>query len=131
MIASSDPRWIQGAFDTLVGLFDRLVLRTNVGKTVSMVCRPCQAVGNQSYTVYGRRITGEGPTYRERQKGRVHCKGRGEETEALSVVGNKMTQHGQAADARCSWKTSATGKEPRTYRMAFLAKEGPRSFPVE
>ena len=40
MVASSDPRWLQVAFNTLVGLFDRVGLRTNFGKTVGMVCRP-------------------------------------------------------------------------------------------
>ena len=74
MVASSDPHWIQGAFNTLVGLFDRVGLRTNIEKTVGMVCRPCQAAGNQLEAAYGRRITGEGSTYRERQKGRVHCR---------------------------------------------------------
>ena len=58
MVASSDPRWLQGAFNTLVGLFDRVVLRTNVRKTVGMVCRQFQAAGNQSELEYGRRITG-------------------------------------------------------------------------
>ena len=43
MVASSDPRWLQWVFDTLVSLFERLGLRTNVSKTVSMVFRPCQA----------------------------------------------------------------------------------------
>ena len=71
MVSSSDPRWLQGAIDTLVGLFDRVGLRTNVGKTVGMVCRPCQAAGTQSEAAYGRRITGEGPTYRERLNGQV------------------------------------------------------------
>ena len=66
MVTLPDPRWIQGAFSTLVDLFDRLVLRTNVGKTVCMVCRPFQAVGNQLEVAYGRRMTGEGPTFRER-----------------------------------------------------------------
>ena len=48
MVALSDPQWIQGAFSTLVGLFDRVVLWNNVCKTVGMVCRPCQAAGTQS-----------------------------------------------------------------------------------
>ena len=61
MFASPDPAWIQGAFTALVGLFDRVGLRTNVGKTVSMVCHPCQAaVGNRTQESYGRRLTGEG-----------------------------------------------------------------------
>ena len=71
MVAFSDPRWLQGEFNTLVGLFDRVGLRTNFGKTVGMVCCPCQAVGNQSEAAYRIRITGEGPTYWDRQKVQV------------------------------------------------------------
>ena len=46
MVASPDPRWIQGAFNTLVGMFYRVGLQTNVGKIVCMVCRPCETAGN-------------------------------------------------------------------------------------
>ena len=53
MVASSDPRWLQGAFSTLFGLFDRVCLRTNGGKTVGLVCLPCQVTGNQSLAEYG------------------------------------------------------------------------------
>ena len=42
MVVSSDPAWLQGAFNALVSIFDREGLLTNVGKTVSMVCHPCQ-----------------------------------------------------------------------------------------
>ena len=42
-----------------------------------------------------------------------------------------MTQHGIAAEERRSWKTSATGEEPRIYHMDFPAKVGPWSYPVE
>ena len=66
MVASSDPLWLQWVFDKLVSLFEWLGLRTNVGKTVSMVSRPCQASGTQSVAAYGRKMAGEGPTYRER-----------------------------------------------------------------
>ena len=59
-----DPLWLQGEFITLVGLFGRVGLRTNVGNTVVMVFRPCQALGTQSKAAYGQRITGEGPSYR-------------------------------------------------------------------
>ena len=47
------------------------------------------------------------------------------------MAGHKMTQHGQVAEARQSWKTLSTGEEPRTYCMAFLSKGGPQSCPVE
>ena len=58
MVASSDPRWLQWAFDTLVSLFERVVLSPNVRKTVSMVCRPCQLEGTHLEVAYGRRMTG-------------------------------------------------------------------------
>ena len=66
MVASSDPRWLQWAFDALVSLFERMGLRTNVGKTVSMVCRPCQAARTHSVAAYWRKMTREVPTYRDR-----------------------------------------------------------------
>ena len=68
MVASSDLAWLQGAFNALVGLFDRVGLRKNVRNTVSMVCHPCQATaGNITKAPYGRRLTGEKKSYKERQ----------------------------------------------------------------
>ena len=63
MVALSDPRWIKGAFSTLVELFDRVSLKTNVWKTVGMVCRPCQDAGTQSEAAYGKQMKGSGPSY--------------------------------------------------------------------
>ena len=60
MVALSDPVWLQGAFNALVGLFDMVGLQTNVGKTVGMVCHPFQAAGNLTTAAYRRRITGDG-----------------------------------------------------------------------
>ena len=67
MVALSDPAWLQGAFNALVGLFYRVGLQTNVWKTVGMVCHPCQAAGNITQVAYRRRLTGEGNSYRKRQ----------------------------------------------------------------
>ena len=47
MVASYNPIWIQGDFCTLVGLFNRVGLKTNIRKTVIMVCLPCQEAGTQ------------------------------------------------------------------------------------
>ena len=58
MVALLDPVWIQGAFNAQVGLFYRVGLQTNVGKTVGMVCHPYQAAGNITKAAYWRRITG-------------------------------------------------------------------------
>ena len=52
-------------FSTLVGLLDRVGLKTNVVNTVGMVYRPYQAPGTQSEMAYERRIKGEGPSYQE------------------------------------------------------------------
>ena len=73
---------------------------------------------------------GKVPTYWERQKGRVLCRECREEMAARSMVGHTMTHHGRAEEAQRSWKDLFTEEEPRTYRMAFSAKGGPRSFPV-
>ena len=37
MVASYEPHWLQGVFNTLFGLFERVGLQTNAGKTVGMV----------------------------------------------------------------------------------------------
>ena len=79
MVASSDPTWLQGAFHALVGLFERVVLQTNVGNLVDMVCHPCQATGNITQAAYGRRLMGEGKSYRERQQDWMECEECGEQ----------------------------------------------------
>ena len=130
MVASLDPRWLQGAFNTLLGLFDRAGLRTNVGNTVVIVCHPCQSAGNLTTEAYGRRVTGVGPTYRERLKGQVAC---GECREVLAVgslSSNLMTQHGRAAGRQQQWNTTAAGSGSQSYRISFLAKGGPQKCPV-
>ena len=66
--------WLQGAFNDLVGLFDRVVLQTNTGKTVGMVYHPCQVAGNPTTAAYERRITGEVQSYREQLRAQVACK---------------------------------------------------------
>ena len=97
MVVSSDPAWLLGAFNALVAIFDRVGLLTNVGKTVSMVCHPCRAGGgNQTEEAYGRRITGVGKYYAERQRERVACKECGEVIAVGSMSSHLMTRHGKA-----------------------------------
>ena len=73
MVASPDATWLQVAFNALVGLFDRVGLQKKLGKTVGMLCHPFQAAGNITKAAYGRRITGGGKHYREKQRERVEC----------------------------------------------------------
>ena len=131
MVASSDPRWLQGAFNTLVGLFDRVGLRKKFGKTVGMVYQPFQVAGNLSEAAYGRRVTGEGSTYKERLKRQVSCRECGEFLAAGYLTSHIMTQHGRVAETRQRWSTPAAGAGPWTFRMTFPANGGPWSCPVE
>ena len=109
MVESSDPRWLQWAFNALVSLFERVGLRTNVDKTVSMTCRPHPSAGNQSEVAYGHKMTGEGPTYRERQKERVECGYCGRGMAAGSLEAHRMIKHGKAKEDKWSWTNAATG----------------------
>ena len=45
LVTSTDPVWLQGAFDKLTGLFDRSGLWKNVWKIVVTIFRPCCTVG--------------------------------------------------------------------------------------
>ena len=74
MVGASDPAWLQGEFIALVAIFNRVGLQTNVDKTVSMACHPFRAgSGNRTTEGYRRRITGDGNSFRERQRERVAC----------------------------------------------------------
>ena len=124
MIKLSDMRWLQGAFSTLVGLFDRVGLKTNIGKTLGMVFRPCQLVGTQLEAVYERRMTGVGASYQERQHVRVQCTGCGEDMALEFLAVHLQMQHWKATSGRRHWKTMPPSGEPRTYRMAFPTGRG-------
>ena len=122
MVASSDPAWLQGAFNALVGLFDRVGLRKNVGKTVSMVCHPFRVMaGNITQAAYSRRLTGEGNSYKERKRDRVECAECGEQLAAVSISIPLMTQHVKLAGRRRQW-TTQTEAGAQVYRMSFPKK---------
>ena len=57
----------------MVSLFGEVVLKINFGKTVDMVCLPCQLAGTHSEAEYRRRVMGDSPVYRDRQRVRVQC----------------------------------------------------------
>ena len=95
MLASSDPQWLQWAFTQLVGMFDRLGLNTNTEKMVIMTCRPSTQQGIRSEEAYGRLMTGEGPTFRERNRERVTYGDCGKEVAAESLESHQMKQHGK------------------------------------
>ena len=77
---------MQGGFSTLVGLFDWVGLRTNAGKIVVMVFRPCQAAGTQSEAAYKRWMTGTVPSYQDTQQVQIQWTILPGETASASVV---------------------------------------------
>ena len=110
MVGATDPEWLQGAFSSLVAIFDRVGLQTNVDKTVSMACQPCRAgSGNRTAEGYRRRITGEGKSFRERQRERVACGECGAEIAAGSLSIHLMTRHGKATPQRHLWAPQTPG----------------------
>ena len=133
MVELSNPPWLQWAFSTLVGLFDRVGLNTNTGKTVIMTCRPCTAAGNQSEEAYGRKMTGEGLTFWERKRERVECRDFVKEVTAGSLDSHRMSQHGKARERRWKWTDAATGGggggETKTDWIEF-PKGGAKECPV-
>ena len=131
MVVLSDPAWLQGVFNALVAIFDRVGLLTNVRKTVSMVCHPCRAgAGNRTEEAYGRRLSGEERSYMEIQRERVACGECGEVLAVGSMSSHLMTRHGNVAARRQLW-TPQTDGGPRTYKMSFPANGEPRRCPVE
>ena len=105
----------------------------NVGKMVSMTCRPCPAADNHSEVAYGRKMTGEGLTYCERQKERVECGDCRKGMAAGSLELHRMMQNGKEKEDKWSWTDTATGGggEPHTYWIEFPSKGGTGERPVE
>ena len=62
LIASTWSASIQREFDVLMELFDWVLLRKNLGKTVSMACDPYRKIGGHYAEAYGFRMTGKGLT---------------------------------------------------------------------
>ena len=92
----------------LVELFERVGLKTNCKKTVSMTCRPCSTPGNSLEETYGHTMTGEGLTPRERKRERVECGECGKEMAAGSLDSHCMTQNGMARERKWAWTDAAT-----------------------
>ena len=83
-------------------------LKTNVGKTVSVTCRPCPEARNQSKEAYGRLMTGEGQTYLEQKRERVECRYCGKEMATGSLDTYRMSQHGKTKERMRTWTDAAT-----------------------
>ena len=58
ILASSDPGWMQGDLIALLVLFNWVSLKTNIRKTVRMVCHIFQAAGTQLEAADEQRMMG-------------------------------------------------------------------------
>ena len=72
LVQSRDPAFLQYAFDILVGLFERVGLRTNTTKTEVMTCVPGKIRTALSHEAYANRMEGHGD-WRAWQMRRTSC----------------------------------------------------------
>ena len=68
LVALTQPERLKMSFEVLADLYNRVGLRINKEKTVSMACQPCHTPDRMSVVEYERRVTRKGLTYQERQK---------------------------------------------------------------
>ena len=71
LLASPQLDQLQAVLDVLPVLLDRVVLHTNINKTLGMVYHPCRMAGRHSEAVYASQMIGVGPLYKEQQRNRV------------------------------------------------------------
>ena len=74
LIESTNTEWMQGDFDTLTVLFDRMGLQEKVRNMVGILYRPCTAVGTQSEETYENWMMREVLTHLFHQRMRLQCK---------------------------------------------------------
>ena len=110
-----------------MGIFDRVGIRKSVHKTVGMFCRPRRVAGVQAYKSYTCRMTGEGRSFKERQRERVLFPERGKEVEKGSLVAHRQTKYKVAKGGLGKvGNNEGGGSDPSTYRMVSPEKSVPR-----
>ena len=66
LVASTQLERLHRASGVFTGLFDRVSLRMNTRKTVSMDCQKCHTPVRMYLEAYYRRTTGTGPNFQEK-----------------------------------------------------------------
>ena len=85
---------MQAALTTMVRMFERVGLQTNLNKTKGVICTPGFIWGQQGAEAYKRKATGEGPTFRESNRTRVRCEECGDTMAAYSIRHNMERANG-------------------------------------
>ena len=117
LTASRDPKWLQEAFDVLVGLFERVGLKTNVLKTKSMACTPGYISSQISAYAYKHKMGEGGDSYRERKKRRVVCPECGKNLAAGSLCAHMLKQHGLVGDTEQD--LGSNDDDPEMFKVDF------------
>jgi hypothetical protein len=123
-LSTVDHEWLQRALNTLVALFKRIGLETNTQKTVLLTSHPPTDHINLSQQAYKRKITGEGPTFRERQRQAVPCPlcnvtlRRGSLTPHLQRIHGTEPDYDHDIYSTTSSSTN-TASSPTPYRVSF------------
>ena len=84
---------MQQDLNKIIGLFEKVGLKTNEKKTKYMVFRGPAAPFSLSDKAYARRCTGKGESYEERRKAQVKCDICGKEMKQGSLQRHMMQQH--------------------------------------
>jgi hypothetical protein len=105
------------AFKILCELFSRVGLELNATKTVSMVCGPKHLGTHISSPAQKRRVSGEGESYRERQRRKVQCPHCPASFQERRLSAHLLEQHGRQSFT--PEQPARLTAAPRTYRMSF------------
>ena len=131
MVGSRDQNWLQTSLDVLVALFRSIGLQTNTSKTKTMTCYPGFIRTGHSTAASTRRHTGQGDSYRERQRRRVTCPECNKDLAASSLTQHRRTQHG--IEPEIDWATIAPQidiQPPNQYTVNWPATQTQVDCPV-
>ena len=92
--------WLQWGFDVMIGLFEQVRMRTNMAKTVAVLCRTGTINAQQSDAAYGQRMTGKGYQNHVRKSRTVMCGKCGEYLDVASMNAHLHTQNDWSGRAR-------------------------------
>ena len=116
LLASRSSEFLQRAFDCLIGLFERVGLKTNTSKTKAMTCFPGHISGSMSSRAYKRRMQGEGESPRARKRRRVQCPACGIDISAGSLQQHMQRQHGLHGVIQ---QDDTVPQQPAVYSISF------------
>jgi hypothetical protein len=123
-LSTIDHEWLQKALEILTELFRRIGLETNTQKTVLMISNPPTMHANLSQQAYRRKLTGDGPTYKEWKRGLIQCPRCDTTLRRGSLVNHLRCQHGEEPeyDSTSTTLTSSateTATSATPYRISF------------